>query len=357
MKKSSLVSELADYWSAPATTPQLPVWRQVLEMVVIYLLRRMGPRYYLQARWGRAFIPFSDKWNHINSYEYRRLIHQRNPTAYQKVSAHKLIEKSVLTLQNLPTPKFIALAHPLRGRCAKGKPVCNAVQLSALLTDHIGERICFKPVEGYGGFGFASYRIVLHDGAVSMLRAEGGPLLRPDTWWQSNGTSPGGYLLEAYLEQHPAMAALNPSSVNTVRLWTALQSDQWQPLGAYLRIGRHGSQVDNNSSGGIACPIDVASGRIREAFDPAKPALSLQQHPDSHISLVGFQIPYWNEATTLAGHAVAAFPHMKIAGLDIATTPNGPCIIELNVMADHIGCAWMDLPLKARLKHLNTRDN
>lgn len=350
MKNRSLYSELTDYWSAPVVSPQLPVWRQLLEMAAIYFLRHIGPRYYLQARWGRKNIPFKDKWQHINSVEYRQLARQLNPLGYQKASQHKLIEKSVLSLQRLPTPKFIAWVHPLRGRCAEGNPVRSPEQLSKLLKQHVHERVCFKPVEGYGGFGFASYQITSEGENISLLRRKGEAAISVEEWWLTETHYPDGFVIESYLEQHPEMSALNESSVNTIRIWVVLEGSRWKTLGAYLRIGRRGSQVDNNSSGGIACQVDIETGKIREAFDPARPAYTLLSHPDSSVPLVGFQIPFWREATDIAGEALAAFPQMRLAGLDIAITPTGPSVIELNVMADHIGCAWMDLPLKACLR-------
>lgn len=350
MKSDGLASQIATYWAAPSAIPQLPRWRQLVEMALLYFLRQNGPGYYVQARWGRASIPFRDKWQHINRTEYRQLVSRLNPGAYQKSSQHKLIEKSVLTLQRLPTPVFIGFVHPLRGRCAQGEPVRNPDQLRQLLARHSGQRVCFKHVEGWGGYGFASYRIALADGAVQLVRKEDEAPLTVDAWWQKNGQNQDGFLLESHLEQHPDMAALNESSVNTIRIWVMLEGDHWSVLGGYLRVGRKGSQVDNNSSGGVACPVDVESGKVREAFDPARAGHALTLHPDSRIALVGFQIPFWREATKLATEAVAAFPQTRLAGLDMAITPNGPSLIELNVMADYIGCAWMDLPLNARLR-------
>lgn len=347
MKISSLVSDLRHYWSAPADSPQLPVWRQILEMTGLYFLRRIGPNYYLQARWGRSEISFKHKWQHINRSEYRRLIHRLNPDAYRKASQHKLIEKSVLSLQQLPTPKFIGFVHALRGKCGQGHPIRNAAQLSELLLPHAGQRVCFKPVESFGGFGFASYLIALANGRIELHRKSTEAPISIEEWWKNNGHNQDGFLLEAFLEQHPDMAALHEHSVNTIRIWVVLQNNRWEVLGGFLRVGRNGSQVDNQSSGGIACPLDVASGKVRVAIDSARPGYPVALHPNSHIALAGFQVPFWQEAKNLAGEAVAAFPHMRLAGLDMAITPAGPCLIELNVMPEYMGCAYMDLALKA----------
>lgn len=353
MKTKSLVSEIADYWSAPVASPQLPIWRQLIEMTALYFLRRIGPRYYVQARWGRAAIPFWDKWRHVNRTEYRQLVRHLNSERYQKASQHKLIEKAVLTLQGLPTPKFIAFVHSVRGRCAQGHPIRNPEQLRELLTRHIHERVCFKLVEGWGGAGFASYLITPVDGSIHLYRQSGEAPLTVDVWWQMHGHNQDGFLLESHLEQHPDMAALNESSINTIRIWVVLAEHRWKILGGYLRVGREGSQVDNITSGGIACPLDAETGKVREAFNSAQPGYPLAKHPDSHVALAGFQIPFWQEAMALAGEALAAFPQMRMAGLDMAITPSGPSVIELNVAADHLGCAWMDLPLKACLQSLD----
>lgn len=349
MKQTKLTDDLLAYWSAPSIIPQLPIWRQIVEMTLLYFLRRIGPGYYLQARWGRAEISFQHKWQHVNRYEYLRLIQRLNPIAYRKASQHKLIEKSVLSLQNIPTPKFIGYVHYLRGRSGLGQPLRNVVELSELLTQHINERICFKPVEGFGGFGFASYEISWINDSIQLRRKPDEAPLSVGDWWKANGQDNDGFILESYLVQHRSMANLNESSLNTIRIWVVWKENKWQILGGYLRVGRKGSQVDNNSSGGIACPVNIVTGKVFEVFDPAHAGYALTAHPDSEVTLLGFQIPFWKEAMDLAGEAIAAFPHMHLAGLDIAITPTGPYLIETNTIPDYVGCAYMDLPLKEKI--------
>jgi hypothetical protein len=346
MKNQSLFIEFGEYWSAPASAPQLPVWRQLIEMSLLYFFRRIGPRYYMQGRWGRAEIPFRHKWQHINRTEYRRLIHRLNPQNYRKSSQHKLIEKAVLSLQNITTPRFIGFVHAARGRSSQGKPVQSALQLRELLLPFVDQRVCFKPVESFGGFGFASYLVTLTGDQLALIRKADEPPLRVEEWWDINGQNEDGFLLESFLQQHPDLAALHQHSLNTIRIWVVLLNGSWQVLGGFLRIGCHGSQVDNQSSGGIACPLHVDSGTIRFAIDSARPGYPVQIHPNTKHALPGFQVPFWQEAKVLAGEAVAAFPHMRLAGLDMAITPSGPCLIELNVMPDYMGCAYMDLALK-----------
>lgn len=351
MKIIELAREIRNYWSESTREPQLPRSRQIVEMFALFVRRNIGPRYYLQARWGRQSIRFAEKLRHVNRAEYLALIRTMNPEAYQKASQHKLVEKSVLTLMALPTPRFIAYIHRTRGRDRDGRPVTTGGQLEEVLKLYVKKRVCFKLVEGWGGHGFASYDVV--EGKSNHLQLVGrrpGSELSVSQWWDGMPEDSDGFIVEEYLHQHADLAALNPSSVNTIRIWVAHDGREWHVLGAYLRIGQKGSEVDNATSGGITCRVDPQSGVVLEAYDPANPGRSLDVHPDSGTVLVGMKIPFWADSRNLAVQGVSSFPHMRLAGLDIAIGPEGPTLIELNLIPDYIGCARMDLPLRPWLE-------
>jgi hypothetical protein len=253
-----------------------------------------------------------------------------------------VVEKAVLTLFGLPTPRFLGFHHTLRGRTATGQPLRTAADLEALLAGLEGERVCFKAVEGFGGGGFAALRIERRDGALVLVHPLSGEIRSLADWCRHLERSPDGWLLEEYLPQHPVLAALNPDSLNTLRLWTLRRGDDFVVPGAFLRVGRAGSQVDNTSAGGLACPIDVASGRIAVALDLTLARNEHPRHPDTGAGLVGVTIPHWQRCVELAGAALSAFPHMNFAGLDVAVAPDGPRVIELNVYPDKQGAAHMD---------------
>ena len=65
------------------------------------------------------------------------------------------------------------------------------------------------------------------------------------------------YIIQEYIDQHPYFSQFNQSSLNTVRLFTyrSVVSNEVIPLHAVLRIGKPGSLVDNQASGGIACGV------------------------------------------------------------------------------------------------------
>jgi hypothetical protein len=250
----------------------------------------------------------------------------------------------LLTLFGLPTARFIGYLHSVRGRDGQGRALTSAAELTRLLHAEAGRRICFKSVEGSGGLGFVAFDVLCGPEGLQLRHPVSGEVESPQLWYERLAQSADGWLIEEYLHQHPALAALNASSVNTLRLFVLEQHGQFRTVGGFLRVGRAGSQVDNTARGGLACPIDLLTGRVCEALDLTPARNQHPVHPDSKVPLIGLQIPFWDQCLDLAGAALSCFPHMRFAGLDIAVTERGPCVIELNVDPARQGAAHLDLP-------------
>jgi len=324
----------------------LPFWRQAVEMAALYLVRRIGPGYYLQARWWRRSVPFSDKCAHFNRSEYNAFIDRWNRPPYQKSSQHKVIEKAILQLVGVPTPEFIGYLHPQRGARADGAPLRSLSDLEGLCRSMMGRKICFKLVEGYGGAGFFAFEIDSLEGEPTFVHPVSRIMTTLSDWWRVIDQNPEGYIVEHYLPQHPVLSAIHPNSVNTLRIWLYQARGECRIAGAFLRVGRKGSMVDNTSSGGIYCPVDLQTGTLTYAANAKDPLETMDNHPDTGGRITGVQLPYWNECQEVAKRALQAFPHVNVAGVDVAIGTEGPAMIELNVRPDQIGCARINLPLK-----------
>lgn len=70
-------------------------------------------------------------------------------------------------------------------------------------------------------------------------------------------------LLEKSIVQIKEMSEPNPSSVNSIRIYTMLDRNKASHiLSACVRVGGYGSTTDNFHSGGVAYPIDLQYGAI-----------------------------------------------------------------------------------------------
>jgi hypothetical protein len=72
------------------------------------------------------------------------------------------------------------------------------------------------------------------------------------------------FLLQQHIKQHPSYSFFNETSVNTLRLFTyrSVKDNKVIPLNVLLRIGGKQSIVDNLTSGGVGCGVDL-SGKVR----------------------------------------------------------------------------------------------
>lgn len=142
------------------------------------------------------------------------------------------------------------------------------------------------------------------------------------------------YLAEERIIQVEEMAALNPTSVNTIRAITFVKDGKVTLIAAYLRMGRDGV-VDNFCNGGMLTPIDIETGVIScPAVDGENNAYS--QHPITHKSIVGFKIPQFDEIRKMVLDAATFVPEVRYVGWDVAVSVKGPCLIEGNEYPGHV---------------------
>jgi len=157
-------------------------------------------------------------------------------------------------------------------------------------------------------------------------------------------------LVEEFIIQHPALNALSPSGVNTVRIFTQLdKNNEVEFLGCRQRISVN-SPIDNMAAGNLAAYIDEQTGKITDAgvySDITKNEEII--HPITGVPIVGFQVPFWDETLAMVKEAAKLYPQNRSIGWDIVITENGPGFIEGN----HDWCKLLwQLPAKKGLKQM-----
>ncbi|MDP2161080.1 MAG: sugar-transfer associated ATP-grasp domain-containing protein, partial [Flavobacterium sp.] len=157
-------------------------------------------------------------------------------------------------------------------------------------------------------------------------------------------------LVEEFIVQHPKLNELAPTAVNTVRIFTQLNSNnEVEILGCRLRISVN-SPVDNMAAGNLAACIDEATGIVNSPAvysDITKQEVT--KHPITGVEIVGFQIPFWDQTVAMTKEAALVHPQNRSIGWDIVITEKGPGFIEGN----HDWCKLLwQLPAKKGLKHL-----
>lgn len=193
----------------------------------------------------------------------------------------------------------------------------NPEDLYSLIRCH--EQLIGKPLEGSSGVGIIKYtKEDWSHGADSFLAT-----LRKD----------GIGIIEEIVIQHPKMASLCPTSVNTCRIATLLGDKQQGIVYAFLRIG-NGKVMDNVDCGGMAARINLDTGTLH-TVGADKQGNTFIKHPMTNTSIIGFQIPFWEEAKKMCLEAAQRIPQMRFIAWDVAITPSGPTFIEGNSFPSH----------------------
>lgn len=139
--------------------------------------------------------------------------------------------------------------------------------------------------------------------------------------------------LEEVIKQHPAVAAVYPDSINTVRVVTILKNGIPHVICAYFRIGNE-KFVDNFNSGGMVAPVNELTGEVMDkAIDKNKNLY--ENHPQTGTKIKGFKFPDWDKAVEMCKEAAKIVPQMGYIGWDVCFTPNGPIFVEGNEFPGH----------------------
>ena len=195
----------------------------------------------------------------------------------------------------------------------------GSTSIDALKTFLKGKQTVFvKPLEGSSGQGIEKYTApdwTDMDAFASKVRAV------------------GRSVIEEGIVQHPRMAELNPGSVNTVRISTLIGDKKEGIVYAFLRIG-NGKIMDNVDCGGMAARVDLISGKLLTvAADKA--GNTFTKHPITGTEIIGFQLPYFEEAKAMCLEAMRMVPSMRYVAWDVALTEQGPTLIEGNSFPSH----------------------
>ena len=142
------------------------------------------------------------------------------------------------------------------------------------------------------------------------------------------------YIIQEVVKQHPEMGRLNPTSLNTCRLYTyrRVGTSDYMLLGAAVRFGGKGAYRDNACTGGGFCKIND-DGSVEDAIHNYRRfgwgSLKTEK------GLEGLHIPNYDKVLETALRLHKTIPYMDLIGWDIAVDEEGePVLIELNQYPD-----------------------
>ena len=289
-----------------------------------------------EKKWAykRGFNPWRIQQYGLTEENYRDVLSDRDyfylyplNNQYRKWIDDKLTMKYVLAPFDRFLPRYYY--HIMKSRdvmplmdCPQGYSA-NADGLLQLVED-LGV-VAAKLIAGTHGVGF--YKLEAKDGAYFANERN-----YNKTEFKQFLTSLDNYIITEYIQMHTDMAKINPYAVNTIRIIVINEhgNDPILPF-AYMRIGtKKSGVVDNVAQGGMVCKLDVETGRFYGG-EVLKDHVyeSVKCHPDTGEKLEGI-IPHWELVKTEIIKICKYCPQLRWLGFDVAITPEGFCIIEIN---------------------------
>ncbi len=240
------------------------------------------------------------------------------------------------TGSGLPTPRTYGYLHPRHGVSADLTPLRTAADLARVLGTATGSGVVAKPARGLAGRAIVVIDrwegrgqhccAVLSDGStVSMeqlmtrlsrrVRGSSGFVLQqrclPTDWYGS--TLPGPTVL---------------------RLVTFVP-DGGDPIvqAAVVFAGRADHAIWSWKGGGVCIGVDLATGALRRGRTlPRFGTQWCSRHPDGDTAFEGLRLPGWDHVVDLARRAALATPGIRLAAWEVLLTPEGPVLLEGNLV-------------------------
>ena len=139
------------------------------------------------------------------------------------------------------------------------------------------------------------------------------------------------YILQPFERNH-AFFDRHTSHLATVRLCLLLTRETLKIPFAVLKL----PSVRNNSDhfwrkGNLACDVEPGSGVIlRARTKNPLGTIDYTAHPQTGERLVGETLPHWDDILDLAHVCAQVFAPIRYQSMDVAVTPGGPKLIEIN---------------------------
>ena len=88
-------------------------------------------------------------------------------------------------------------------------------------------------------------------------------------------------------------------------------------------------------AGNLMAAVDVAAGTARRVVIGYGPdEREVEAHPDTGQGLRGVVVPDWDRLKQVCLEAAEAFPGLRLQAWDVAVTPAGPILLEINGAGD-----------------------
>jgi hypothetical protein len=252
--------------------------------------------------------------------------------AYDKIATHAMLESA-----GVPMPATLALYHPRRRLMRGAASLANEQEIADFLRVG-GPRPMFgKPSLGahgaqarlFLGYDSASDTVMLHPGDRVLVSD-----LATSIVSGAAGRGEWGYLFQERVQPSEQLERLAGQALSTFRVIVLFGPRGPHIVRAAWRVVVGNAAIDNFSQGvtdNLLAGIDVDTGRVDRVVGGLGLDLRhFERHPTTGQRLLGTTIEQWDRVRDLCLTGARVLPMLQWQHWDIAITPSGPIVIEIN---------------------------
>lgn len=237
-----------------------------------------------------------------------------------KKADDKLVEYFMFKEKGIPQPDVIGVIRNRKLFSVEQNPI-SFNDMITLVQE--GERLFIKPTDGDCGNG------------IIVVCKKGGRILLKGKDIQSLDDMPlsttSTYIVQKGLVQRSDFAAINESSLNTLRTIVKYESGDAKIVAMLLRVGRKGSDVDNSGQGGISIEVNLSDGSLGEYAGREHGGCLFPKHPDTGFVFKNFKFANWDSVMKQTQNIISRITDYKTIGWDIAVCEDKVYAIEMNM--------------------------
>lgn len=290
---------------------------------------------YYEQRGFKVSMMFADYFSRLNGIHSDKYLSMDLYYFYVVPALNRHDFKDAYLDKNIYSDLFPDVRQPvtvvknMNGHFYNGADEISFGQAVDLVSCHDGELIVKPTVETCNGEGVEQICGLDADGVKSLFRQYG-----------------YNFIVQKKVKQHPDLQSVNPTSLNSMRLYTYRRPDgtyvYLYPF-AHMRFGGKGAIKDNVSQGGGTCLIHddgLVDDRVFR-FKSMK-VTSLQQETGAR----DLKVPNYQGVIETLIKMHKRLPYFDFVGWDVTVLPDGePLLIEFNLVPSVEGPQMMAGPM------------
>ena len=266
-----------------------------------------------------------DQTRFISNLLHWPITHVCCDMTWQACTEDKWLCSHILQRSEIPIPKTLAVIDKTEREYPGTQRISDAKSLRTFVLES-GEQIFCKENRGICSFG----AFLINGIDSSSLNLAGKGDVSIDQFVEETiGQTP--YLIQRVERNHHFFDSYTPH-LATIRVCILVTAVGVHIPFVVLKLPSKDNVADSFwRPGNIACDVDPLTGIIRtvRSKDDVSTADHVT-HPETGAPLLGQKIPMFDEVLDVARRCAQIFAPVRYQSMDIAVTPNGPVVIEVN---------------------------